>query len=379
MKYRYPCTRHIEINGFGAFLESESKHSRRNINLLAEELKQLLDVPYMTMVNSGSSANLVSALTLAEKVKSVGKPLTAAISAFTFPTTVSALILAGFELTVVDVEKDSFCLSYDKLLSLGQLPSVIAVTHFLGFPCEIEKIAEAAHSQGSFVLQDACETLCMKVQGKPVYSYGDISTLSFYHPHHLSSYGGGAVVTLNQDDYVIADSITHWGRSCKCHIDKSLCTVPAGPAHNFTYERLGLNVEMSELNACFGRWQLQNIKQIEMARTRNYDSFYEALKDVPSLKVWPTPDVNCSPFVFPIRLKNGMTVRDAYAVLAEKGIEIRTLMGGAISEQEAFHNMLAGTEVPVAKEMADTTFFVGVHHTLPNEDVETAAQIISRM
>ena len=209
--------------------------------------------------------------------------------------------------------------------------------------------------------------------------YGDISTLSFYHPHHLSSYGGGAVVTLNQDDYVIADSITHWGRSCKCHIDKSLCTVPAGPAHNFTYERLGLNVEMSELNACFGRWQLQNIKQIEMARTRNYDSFYEALKDVPSLKVWPIPDVNCSPFVFPIRLKNGMSVRDAYAVLAEKGIEIRTLMGGAINEQEAFHNMLAGTEVPVAKEMADTTFFVGVHHTLPTEDVETVAQIISRM
>ena len=54
-------------------------------------------------------------------------------------------------------------------------------------------------------------------------------------------------------------------------------------------------------------------------------------------------------------------------------------MGGAISEQEAFYNMLAGTEVPVAKEMADTTFFVGVHHTLPNEDVETVAQIISRM
>jgi len=184
-----------------------------------------------------------------------------------------------------------------------------------------------------------------------------------------------AFLTLNQEDYVIADSITHWGRSCKCHIDKSLCMVPAGPAHNFTYERLGLNVEMSELNACFGRWQLQNINQIETARKRNYDSLYEALKDVPSLKVWPIPDVNCSPFVFPIRLKNGMTVREAYSVLSDKGIEIRTLMGGAISEQEAFHNMLAGSEVPVAQEMAETTFFVGVHNTLPNEDVETVGAL----
>ena len=106
MKYKYPCTKHIDINGFGTYLEQEMKESRRNITLFTDELKKKFQAPYLTLVNSGSSANLVAALVLAEKIKASGKPLTATVSAFTFPTTISALIMAGFKLVTVDIEKN---------------------------------------------------------------------------------------------------------------------------------------------------------------------------------------------------------------------------------------------------------------------------------
>lgn len=378
-KYKYPCTRHIEMNGFGKFIEEESKGSRYNLNKFSEELKDYFNIPYITLVNSGSSANLVAALAMAEKVKKANKPLVAAISAFTFPTTISALVLAGFKLITVDVTKDYFNMDIDKLKNIDSIPSVIVLTHFLGFPCNIEEFRKYANDNNCFILQDACETLGMQINNKQIFEYGDITTWSFYHPHHLSAYGGGAVITLTKDDYILTDSISHWGRACKCHIDESLCILPEGPAHQFTYERIGVNVEMSELNACFGRWQFLNWNEIEEKRIKHYDILYNTLKDVKTLKIWESPKIESSAFVFPIKLLNGMTVNDAYNILSKEDIEIRILMGGVSNEQEAFKDILDDSILRNAHEMAETTFFVGIHQTLSDEDVEYVANKIKKL
>jgi len=377
--YRYPCTGNISIEGFGAFLEQEIKEPRRNLRLFADELNTLMSSKYITLVNSGSSANLVAALALAEKCSVNGKPLTAFASAFTFPTTISSLLLAGFEVKLIDVEKDGFNIDPDKLKAESSVASVFAITHFLGFPCKTKEICEYAKVNGSYVLQDACETLNL-INLEEEYRYcelGDITTLSFYHPHHLSSYGGGAVICNDKSDYIVCDSISHWGRACKCHIDEALCTNPTGPAHQFTYERIGVNVEMSELNACFGRWQLRNWAEIERRRIANYKQLENRLKENPNLQIWPHNGSNNSRFVFPIRLLNGMNVRQAWELLSPKGVEIRTLMGGATCSQKAFEGKLTYGDQSNAIEMADTTFFVGIHHTLPEEDVIAVADIIN--
>ena len=377
--YKYSCTGYIDMAGFGAFLEEECIKSRVNLVKFSEELHERFGFPHVALVNSGSSANLVGALAMAEKVRAAGLPMVAAISAFTFPTTVSALCLAGFEVRMVDVDEGSFNLSCDALERLAGQIGVAVPTHFLGFPCDIARISDMAHRDGFFVMQDACETMEMKVEGKGVFAFADITTLSFYHPHHLSSYGGGAVVTRTQADYLLVDSIAHWGRSCKCHVDSGLCTVPDGPAHQFTYERLGLNVEMSELNACFGRWQLKKWGDMEAARKRNYAILYRELRDNPRLRVWPAPDTQGSAFVFPVQLRNGMTVADAWEILGKEGIEIRTLMGGVSNEQAAFTDVLASDEQKNAHRMAETTFFVGIHQTLPPENVKHVAGEIIRL
>ena len=304
-------------------------------------------------------------------------PMVAAISAFTFPTTVSSLALAGFELLILDVEEGTFNVSCDEVERVAGSIGLLAPTHFLGFPCDLERISELAGRHGFLVLQDACETMGMRIAGKDAFSYGDITTLSFYHPHHMSSYGGGAVITLSQDDFLLADSVAHWGRNCKCHVDESLCKVPEGPAHQFTYERLGVNVEMSELNASFGRWQLRSWDEMEAKRRRNYAILRDRLRDKEGIQVWDAPDVGRSAFVFPVRLCNGMNVTDAWRILKAEGIEIRTLMGGVSNEQVAFREILDSATLRIAHVMAETTFFVGIHQTLPEEDVRHVAKTLS--
>lgn len=377
--YRYPCTGNISLKGFGEYIENEIGEPRRNLRLFADELNQHLGSKYITLTNSGSSANLVAALAMAEKCRKAGKPLTAFASAFTFPTTISSLLLAGFRVKLIDVEPDGFNLDLNILREQETPASVIVITHFLGFFCDTKAICEYAIDNDSFVLQDACETFntVNYFAEDTERQYSDITTLSFYHPHHLSSYGGGAVICPDKEDYILCDSIAHWGRACKCHIDESLCQNPDGPAHQFTYERLGVNVEMSELNACFGRWQLQRWQHYELRRRENYQILYDILKDNPNLKLWKVEADAPSRFVFPIKLLNGMTVKDAWELLSPKGVGIRTLMGGATCTQPAFKDMVEYDDQSNAIEMADTTFFVGIHQTLSHNDVNAVARIIN--
>ncbi len=377
MKYLYPCTGKISAAGFGEYLEENIKESRRNINLFARELSARFDIPYISLVNSGSSANLAASLAMAEKLRKAGKPLVAAISAFTFPTTVSSLLLAGFRIKMIDVEQNGFNMDPEKLEESIEGVSLIVPTHFLGFPAGMERISETAKKHGCLILQDACETIELRDKsGKQYYTYGDITTWSFYHPHHLSSYGGGAVITLNKEDAMLIDSICHWGRACKCHIDPALCTNPPGPGHQFTYERIGANLEISELNACFGRWQFRSFDEYEKRRTDNYAVLYEALKSKKSIQVFPHPSAGGSMFVFPIKMKSGMTVKEAHKYFSSKGLEIRTLMGGVTNEQKAF-SFISDTIYENAHEMAEHTFFVGIHQTITTSCIHEMAKIIS--
>ena len=377
MKYKYPCTGNIGIEGFGEYLEKNITTARRNIGIFSKELQAKFGVPYISLVNSGSSANLVAAMAMAEKIKNDGKPLKAAISAFTFPSTASALILAGFSLVAVDVAPGGFNMDPEKLSQAMDGVSLVVPTHFLGFPADIERIISIAHENGAYVIQDACETLSLaNSKGEQYFTYGDINTWSFYHPHHISSYGGGAIITLDKADAMLVDSICHWGRACKCHIDPTLCEAPEGPAHQFTYERTGVNVEMSELNACFGRWQFEHFEEYEEKRIKNYNMLFSVLKDNPAFELCPQPDIKGSLFVFPVSLKNGMNIMDAYRILAPQGVEIRTLMGGVISEQPAYR-FINSKNLKNAKETAEKTFFVGIHQTLTEENVKAVGDIIN--
>ena len=369
--FRYPCTGLIEHAGFGAFLEAELKEPRYNLKRFAAELREKFGAQRITLVNSGSSANLAAAFALAEQA---GRGHAIA-SGFTFPTTLSALASAGFEVSLVDTELDGFNMDLTALDdAIRPSTRVICVTHFLGFPARIDEIHEVAARKGLLVLQDCCESMDLRVGG-PAHRRGTLATWSFYHPHHLSSYGGGAVLCPDESWHRRVESLVHWGRACTCHADKLECLAPEGMDHQFWYERAGFNLEMSELNACFGRFQLRHFREQEDRRRRHYRTLHGMLAEHTNLRVWPLPEDSGSPFVFPVSVRN-RDPEDVTARLRARSVEVRSLMGGVATWQPAFRT-LPSDGLERCTSLASTSFFVGVHQTLPDEDVASVGRLIA--
>ena len=370
--FRYPCTGHTSVDGFPAFLAAHLGPSRANLHALARELGQAFGAERITLTNSGSSANLAAALALAERC---GSRLHAVVAGFTFPTTLSALRAAGFTVTVADTEPDGFGLDPQAAArALRPDTGLLAVTHFLGFPARIPELVQLASRHGLLVLQDACETMELQAGGVPAHRLGTLSTWSFYHPHHLSAFGGGAVLAQDEAWQRTLESFVHWGRACTCHAQGLPCEAPAGADHNFWYVRPGHNLEMSELNACFGRFQLRTWRDQEARRKGSYHVLHESLEGLPGIRVWPAPAGSGSPFVFPIAVAPQRRAELAERLL-RRGVEVRSLMGGAITDQPAFR-AIPDDGLRNARRLAGSAFFVGVHQTLPEEDVSAVAALL---
>jgi CDP-6-deoxy-D-xylo-4-hexulose-3-dehydrase len=325
-------------------------------------------------VNSGSSANLAAALALAEEI---GPGAHAVIAGFTFPTTISSLLTAGFDLTVADTQADGFGLdpmAFER--AIRPETRLVCVTHFLGFPADLKRIRDIANERSIRIMVDACETMNLSVDGLQSHDWADLVTWSFYHPHHLSAFGGGAVIAANRDLRRRVESISHWGRACTCHFDPDACQAPDGMGHYFTYERVGHNLEMSELNACMGRFQLASFPRQEMRRKEHYACLRSALEDVACVAVWAEDARQPSPFVFPIRMLIG-SAKMAGERLRACGVEVRTLMGGDITSQPAFRS-LSFDALDNCRRLSESTFFVGIHQTLADGNVADTARILRR-
>ena len=371
---RYPCTGHVDLRGFPAYLEGELGASRHNLQAFARELEGRFDAARIVLTNSGSSANLAAAFALREVTDTHRRR--AIISGFTFPTTVAALVTAGFEPYVVDTEPGGFGIdpsAAERAMDVDT--SVICVTHFLGFSAAVDRLVEVAAPYQAQILQDGCETMDAFVGDRRAHQISGLTTWSFYHPHHLSAYGGGAVIASNERLQRKLESITHWGRACTCHVPDLPCVAPHGRDHNFWYERPGFNLEMSELNACFGRFQLARFDRDEAVRKQHYGILHEALADLDGVRVWAPPKNTGSPFVFPIALDDPLRVERVCQWLDARGVETRSLMGGAITRQPAYA-LLRNDGLKECQALSERAFCVGVHQTLPEVDVMAVGRLL---
>ena len=373
-KPAFPCTGRTAIEGFGDFLKAELNDSRGNIKKLASELTSVTGDAMVTLVNSGSSANLTAAILVKQRCGCRNRVI---MAGFSFPTTISSFTLLGFDVELIDTQADGFNMSPEALgQSIGEDVAAVVVTHFLGFPANLERISALCRTAGCMLIQDACETMNLQADGLPIYAYGDIITHSFYHPHHLSAFGGGVVATRSKEIHDQLQSIVHWGRECRCHYDPASCTAPHGLNHNFWYVREGVNLELSELNACFARWQLRTWPQQESLRWEHWRTWTTALSDLSCVQIWPA-NQNISPFVFPIAVDAGRFAELTDAIRAA-GVEVRSLMGGAIHRHPAYHHLGHG-RLKQCERTGSRSFFVGIHQTLARQQVSEASQIVRRI
>ena len=179
-------------------------------------LGDFLGAKHVLTVNSGSSANLVafSALTSPRWGKRAIRPGDEVITAAAgFPTTIAPIMQFGAIPVFVDVDADTWNVDVDAVArAITPRTKAVMLAHTLGVPFDAERLAALCRERGIWLVEDCCDALGARWNGRLTGSFGDIATLSFYPAHHITTGEGGAVFTSNDELAQIAESFRDWGR-----------------------------------------------------------------------------------------------------------------------------------------------------------------------
>jgi CDP-6-deoxy-D-xylo-4-hexulose-3-dehydrase len=360
------------------------------------KLASMLGVPYVSTVNSGSSANLLafSALTsprLGERAIRPGDEVIGVAAAF--PTTVNPILQFGAVPVFVDIDIPTY--NVDPALLEAAISSktrAIMLAHTLGNPYNLDVVTALCRKYGLWLIEDCCDALGAKFQGQQVGTFGDIGTLSFYPAHHITMGEGGAVFTRDPELKSIIDSFRDWGRDCYCApghdntCGKRFCRkvgdLPTGYDHKYIYSHLGYNLKITDMQAACALAQLDRLDGFIAKRRSNFAFLHERLKTCESVLILPEPTPGSEPswFGFPLTLRADAPVgrADLLSYLTQQNIGTRLLFGGNLLKQP----YMAGRTYRVASQLTRTdivthrTFWIGVYPALGTEQLEYVCEQI---
>ncbi|OAA93671.1 lipopolysaccharide biosynthesis protein RfbH [Clostridium coskatii] len=371
--------------------------SGRYADMFEKKFSDFLSVKYCSLVNSGSSANLIAltALTsykLGEKrLKPGDEVITVAAG---FPTTVSPIIQNNLVPVFVDVDLKTYNIKADNIENaISDKTRAIILAHTLGNPFNLNVIMKLAKRYNLWVIEDNCDALGAEYNGKYTGTFGHISTYSFYPAHHITMGEGGAVVTNDLNLHNIIRSIRDWGRDCICSPGRdNFCgkrfsqqhgDLPFGYDHKYVYSHFGYNLKVTDMQAAIGVSQLKKLPKFIKKRRENYKKLYYGLKQFEEHLILPEPTENSEPswFGFPITIrKNSKFNRnDIINFLEENKIGTRLLFAGNILKQPLFtENNIKYRAIGDLKNtdiVMNNTFWIGVW---PGIDDERIKYIIDR-
>jgi CDP-6-deoxy-D-xylo-4-hexulose-3-dehydrase len=342
---------------------------------------KVMNVRTALITNSGSSSNLLalSALTsptLGERQLLPGDEVITVAAGF--PTTVNPIVQNQAVPVFLDVEIPTYNVATDMLQeAVGPRTKAIMIAHTLGNPFDLDTVMQVARKHNLWVIEDTCDAVGAEYRGRPVGSYGDISTVSFYPAHHLTMGEGGAVQTNRPRLAKLLESFRDWGRDCWCppgcdntcgkRFDWQHGELPEGYDHKYVYGHLGYNLKATDMQAAVGLAQLDKLPEFIRRRRENFRLLYDLLEDAQDDLILPQATVNSNPswFGFPITLEGSMRGRrnDLIRHLTDQKIGTRLLFGGNLLRQPAYANVrhrIVGGLAATDRIMLDT-FWVGVY------------------
>ena len=412
-----------------------------------QELATFLGVRHSLLVNSGSSANLVaiSALTSpklpeARRIKPGDEVITVAAG---FPTTVAPIVQVGAVPVFIDADPitgNARCDQLEAAYSYGKTKAVM-MAHALGNPFDLAVTLAFCRKYNLWLVEDNCdalgcsysmpramaESLGFTENSPGLYegpdrvirwtgTWGDLSTQSFYPPHHLTMGEGGAVnIVRDAKLKVITESFRDWGRDCWCPsgVDNTcnkrfgwqLGELPEGYDHKYTYSHLGFNLKPLDPQAAIGRVQLRRLPEFIEARKQNWNTLrrgLEAHEDVLEFALpthattWDAEEgfswdgtgcrTDCSWFGFKIAVKPGAAFSrtELAQELDRNQIGNRMLFGGNLLRQPAFVQLVQNqpTALRVVGEMSGSdkimanTLFLGTYPGLTKAMLEAEVNAI---
>ncbi len=360
-------------------------------------MKKVLGRRHVLTCNSGSSANLLAASALCSPLlKAPLKPGDEVITCATgFPTTVNPLIQNRLVPVFVDVEVPTYNIRADRIeAAVGPRTRAIMVAHTLGNPFDLATVMEVAKRHDLYVVEDTCDALGATYDGKPVGSFGDIGTLSFYPAHHITMGEGGAVFTHNSLMRRALESIRDWGRDCWCEpgqdntcgkrFDWQLGELPAGYDHKYTYSNIGYNLKITDMQAAVGLAQLDRLDGFIAERRANFRWLSERFASLDEFFILPeaTPRSDPSWFGFPLTLREGVPfTREALTRhLDAARIGTRLVFAGNLLRQPYFRNLehRVHGDLATSDRVMASSFWIGLYPGLGPEQLAFTADTVAR-
>ena len=326
---------------------------------LERELAQWFDLPHARLVNSGSSANLVaiSALTShtwgQRRLRPGDEIITVAAG---FPTTVAPMIQLGLVPVLVDIALPHYNIDPAQLeAALSDRTRALAIAHTLGNPFDLDAVVAFCDKHGLWLIEDNCDAAGSLYKGRKTGTFGDLATLSFYPPHHMTTGEGGAVLCRDGAMQRVVESLRDWGRDCWCpsgadntcglRFCQQLGDLPHGYDHKYTYSHLGYNLKMTDMQASVGCAQLPRLEGFGQARRENWAWMRQALDDLADVLILPEPTEGADPswfgFMMTVRPEAPFSRGDLVAHLEARRIQTRMLFGGNLTRQPALTELAA--------------------------------------
>lgn len=321
------------------------------------KLSKFLKIRYCLLTNSGSSANLlaVSALTShllgARRLKPGDEVITTACG---FPTTLNPILQNNLVPVFIDVDIGTYNIQAEKIeKAITKKTKAIFTAHTLGNPLNIDIIGRIVKKYDLWWIEDNCDSLGSKYRNKFTGTFGDISTCSFYPPHHITMGEGGALLTDSPLLRKIILSFRDWGRDCWCgpgsdnscgkRFTQKFGELPYGYDHKYVYSHIGYNLKVTDMQAAIGCAQLEKLPGFIEIRRKNFEYLYDNLSKYRKYFILAAPTKRSTPswFGFPILVKDSAPF-DRKAIvdyLEKRKIATRMLFGGNLIKQPAYSNI----------------------------------------
>ena len=360
---------------------------------------------YGVLTNSGSSANLLMMAAMTSKrLYNFPKGTKVIVPVAGFPTTVNPIYQFGFEPVFVDIEIDTLNLNIEQVKDAAKNTDakIITFAHVLGNPPNMDEVMQVVKEHDLILLEDCCDALGSTYKDKPLGSFGEMASCSFFPAHHITMGEGGFVATRTAQQEKVVRSFREWGRgcfcvgrkanlskkgSCGCRFSNWISALPEEIFdHKFVYEEIGFNLKPVEMQSSMGLVQLDKLPEIHERRKQNYKNLYNVFEKYEEHLHLPkaTKDSDPSWFSFPMTIKDGSPFkrRDITGFLEDNKIQTRTYFAGNILLQPAYSHLndIEDTikRYPVATKVTKDTFFIGASPVITKQQIDYIQSIVDK-
>lgn len=359
---------------------------------------------YGTLTNSGSSANLLMMLALTSKKSPIyrdPKTTKVILPVAGFPTTANPAIQLGYEPIWIDIELDTLNMDLNELEKVASKNpgSVLMFAHVLGNPPDMDRVMDIVKEYDLLLLEDCCDALNSLYDGKPLGSFGELASCSFYPAHHITMGEGGFVASNSREVERVIRSFREWGRDCYCVGEKAnllkngTCGcrfsdwLPSMPQqifdHKYVYGEIGYNLKPIELQASIGLVQLEKLKEITDKRKHNFNRLYDIFKNHSNGELmlpYKLPKSDPNWFAFPLTVidRAHFSRAEFCGYLEDNKIQTRPYFAGNLLLHPGYTHLVKGADTlyPIATKATTDTFFLGTSPVITDEQLDYVESVV---